>query len=61
MSSPPVLRCQCSPPANATEQLEQLWNRTGFNSSDSIPWSSLNVSVRRNGWSCDPVGLNSFK
>uniref|UniRef100_A0A3B3BMY9 Anion exchange protein n=1 Tax=Oryzias melastigma TaxID=30732 RepID=A0A3B3BMY9_ORYME len=37
--------CQCSPPANATEQLEQLWNRTGFNSSDSIPWSSLNVSM----------------
>uniref|UniRef100_A0A8C7Z5Z5 Anion exchange protein n=1 Tax=Oryzias sinensis TaxID=183150 RepID=A0A8C7Z5Z5_9TELE len=38
--------CQCSPPANATEQLWQLWNQTGFGSSDSIPWSSLNVSLR---------------
>uniref|UniRef100_A0A3P9I3Q0 Anion exchange protein n=1 Tax=Oryzias latipes TaxID=8090 RepID=A0A3P9I3Q0_ORYLA len=37
--------CQCSPPANATEQLWQLWNQTGFGSSDSIPWSSLNVSM----------------
>ncbi|XP_071355530.1 sodium bicarbonate cotransporter 3-like isoform X6 [Trachinotus anak] len=36
--------CQCSPPANATDQLEQKWNRTGY-SPDSIPWSSFNVSM----------------
>ncbi|XP_023275465.1 sodium bicarbonate cotransporter 3-like, partial [Seriola lalandi dorsalis] len=35
--------CQCSPPVNASDQLEQEWNRTGY-SPDSIPWSSLNVS-----------------
>lgn len=40
-----VPRCQCSPPANASDQLEQEWNRTGY-SPDSVPWSSLNVSVR---------------
>ncbi|XP_027891496.1 sodium bicarbonate cotransporter 3-like isoform X6 [Xiphophorus couchianus] len=37
--------CQCSPPANASDQLLQQWNRTGYNSSDSIPWSNLNVSM----------------
>uniref|UniRef100_A0A3P9PZ26 Anion exchange protein n=1 Tax=Poecilia reticulata TaxID=8081 RepID=A0A3P9PZ26_POERE len=37
--------CQCSPPANASDQLLQHWNRTGYNSSDSIPWSNLNVSM----------------
>ncbi|XP_068567334.1 sodium bicarbonate cotransporter 3-like isoform X9 [Cebidichthys violaceus] len=36
--------CQCSPPVNASEELVQKWNSTG-NSSDSIPWSSLNVSM----------------
>ncbi|XP_039977170.1 sodium bicarbonate cotransporter 3-like isoform X8 [Xiphias gladius] len=36
--------CQCSPPANASDQLEQEWNRTGY-SPDSVPWSSLNVSM----------------
>ncbi|KAG7225481.1 hypothetical protein INR49_027476, partial [Caranx melampygus] len=36
--------CQCSPPANVSEKLEQEWNQTGF-SPDSIPWSSLNVSM----------------
>ncbi|XP_023265663.1 sodium bicarbonate cotransporter 3-like isoform X7 [Seriola lalandi dorsalis] len=36
--------CQCSPPVNASDQLEQEWNRTGY-SPDSIPWSSLNVSM----------------
>uniref|UniRef100_A0A671XEW5 Anion exchange protein n=1 Tax=Sparus aurata TaxID=8175 RepID=A0A671XEW5_SPAAU len=37
--------CQCSPPANTTENLIQQWNSTGY-SPDSIPWSSLNVSYR---------------
>ncbi|XP_044026770.1 sodium-driven chloride bicarbonate exchanger-like isoform X15 [Siniperca chuatsi] len=37
--------CQCSPPANVSDQLTQEWNQTGY-SPDSIPWSSLNVSVR---------------
>uniref|UniRef100_A0A3B3V3I9 Anion exchange protein n=1 Tax=Poecilia latipinna TaxID=48699 RepID=A0A3B3V3I9_9TELE len=37
--------CQCSPPANASDQLLQHWNLTGYNSSDFIPWSNLNVSM----------------
>ncbi|XP_037831600.1 sodium bicarbonate cotransporter 3 isoform X8 [Kryptolebias marmoratus] len=37
--------CQCSPPANASDLLMQKWNRSGYLSSDSIPWSSLNVSM----------------
>ncbi|XP_023127746.1 sodium bicarbonate cotransporter 3-like isoform X9 [Amphiprion ocellaris] len=36
--------CQCSSPANASDELIQKWNQTGF-SPDSIPWSSLNVSM----------------
>ncbi|GAA6227249.1 sodium bicarbonate cotransporter 3-like isoform X10 [Lates japonicus] len=36
--------CQCSPPVNASDQLQQEWNRTGY-SPDSIPWSNLNVST----------------
>ncbi|XP_044026762.1 sodium-driven chloride bicarbonate exchanger-like isoform X9 [Siniperca chuatsi] len=37
--------CQCSPPANVSDQLTQEWNQTGY-SPDSIPWSSLNVSFK---------------
>ncbi|KAM4539148.1 sodium bicarbonate cotransporter 3-like isoform 9-T9 [Odontesthes bonariensis] len=37
--------CQCSPPVNASDQLLQQWNQTGYNTSDSIPWSNLNVSM----------------
>ncbi|XP_037119289.1 sodium bicarbonate cotransporter 3-like isoform X2 [Syngnathus acus] len=36
--------CQCSPPANASAQLLNKWNQTGY-SPDSVPWSSLNVSM----------------
>ncbi|XP_035536842.1 sodium bicarbonate cotransporter 3-like isoform X9 [Morone saxatilis] len=36
--------CQCSPPLNASDNLVQDWNQTGY-SPDSIPWSSLNVSM----------------
>ncbi|XP_051247552.1 sodium bicarbonate cotransporter 3 isoform X9 [Dicentrarchus labrax] len=36
--------CQCSPPFNASDNLVQDWNQTGY-SPDSIPWSSLNVSM----------------
>uniref|UniRef100_A0A8D0CXS7 Anion exchange protein n=1 Tax=Sander lucioperca TaxID=283035 RepID=A0A8D0CXS7_SANLU len=36
--------CQCSPPVNASDQLMQEWNRTGY-SPDSIQWSNLNVSM----------------
>ncbi|XP_034400600.1 sodium bicarbonate cotransporter 3-like isoform X3 [Cyclopterus lumpus] len=36
--------CQCSPPVNASDELMLKWNSTG-NGSDSIPWSSLNVSM----------------
>uniref|UniRef100_A0A1A8A3E9 Anion exchange protein n=1 Tax=Nothobranchius furzeri TaxID=105023 RepID=A0A1A8A3E9_NOTFU len=37
--------CQCFPPVNASDQLMQRWNQTGYHSSGSIPWSSLNVSM----------------
>uniref|UniRef100_A0A1A8CX79 Anion exchange protein n=1 Tax=Nothobranchius kadleci TaxID=1051664 RepID=A0A1A8CX79_NOTKA len=37
--------CQCFPPVNASDQLMQRWNQTGYHSSDSIPWSNLNVSM----------------
>ncbi|XP_028256212.1 sodium bicarbonate cotransporter 3-like isoform X8 [Parambassis ranga] len=36
--------CQCSAPANASDQLVQHWNQTGYEP-DSVPWSSLNVSM----------------
>ncbi|XP_059206632.1 sodium-driven chloride bicarbonate exchanger-like isoform X3 [Centropristis striata] len=36
--------CQCSEPVNATDDLMQKWNRSGY-SPDSIPWSSLNVTM----------------
>ncbi|KAM8839992.1 sodium bicarbonate cotransporter 3-like isoform 4-T4 [Spinachia spinachia] len=36
--------CQCSPPVNASDELIQKWNETGY-SPDSIPWSSLDVSM----------------
>ncbi|XP_077364079.1 sodium bicarbonate cotransporter 3-like isoform X2 [Festucalex cinctus] len=36
--------CQCAQPANASAPLLQKWNQTGY-SPDSIPWSSLNVSM----------------
>ncbi|XP_074543597.1 sodium bicarbonate cotransporter 3-like isoform X2 [Halichoeres trimaculatus] len=36
--------CHCSEPTNASEKLIQEWNRTGY-TPDSIPWSSLNVSM----------------
>ncbi|XP_077405679.1 sodium bicarbonate cotransporter 3-like isoform X9 [Vanacampus margaritifer] len=36
--------CQCSQPANTSAQLLQNLNQTGY-SPDSIPWSSLNVSM----------------
>ncbi|XP_070702630.1 sodium bicarbonate cotransporter 3-like isoform X1 [Pempheris klunzingeri] len=36
--------CQCSAPTNASDQVMQNWNRTGY-SPDSIQWSSLNVSM----------------
>ncbi|XP_076611277.1 sodium bicarbonate cotransporter 3-like isoform X7 [Chaetodon auriga] len=36
--------CQCSAPVNASDKIVQEWNRTGY-SPDSVPWSSLNVSM----------------
>ncbi|XP_060915895.1 sodium bicarbonate cotransporter 3-like isoform X11 [Labrus mixtus] len=36
--------CHCSPPANTSEKLIQEWNQTGY-TPDTIPWSSLNVSM----------------
>uniref|UniRef100_A0A668TML7 Anion exchange protein n=1 Tax=Oreochromis aureus TaxID=47969 RepID=A0A668TML7_OREAU len=36
--------CQCSPPANATDEVMQKWNQSGY-SPDSIEWSSLSVST----------------
>ncbi|XP_041867790.1 sodium bicarbonate cotransporter 3-like isoform X2 [Melanotaenia boesemani] len=37
--------CHCSRPTNASDVPAQLLNQTEYNSSDSIPWSSLNVSM----------------
>ncbi|XP_038132938.1 sodium bicarbonate cotransporter 3-like isoform X6 [Cyprinodon tularosa] len=37
--------CQCSPPANISDQSLMNLNLTEYNSSDSIPWSNLNVSM----------------
>ncbi|XP_041933578.1 sodium bicarbonate cotransporter 3-like isoform X6 [Alosa sapidissima] len=36
--------CQCAPPAEVTNETLHIWNQTGH-TSDSIPWSSLNVSM----------------
>ncbi|XP_077447500.1 sodium bicarbonate cotransporter 3-like isoform X1 [Stigmatopora argus] len=36
--------CQCFKPSNASAELLQKWNQTGY-SPDSIPWSNLNVSM----------------
>uniref|UniRef100_A0A3Q0RGF3 Anion exchange protein n=1 Tax=Amphilophus citrinellus TaxID=61819 RepID=A0A3Q0RGF3_AMPCI len=36
--------CQCSAPVNATDEVMQKWNQSGY-SPDSIPWSSLNVPM----------------
>ncbi|XP_056154393.1 sodium bicarbonate cotransporter 3-like [Lampris incognitus] len=36
--------CQCSPPANASAQVIQKWNQTGY-TPESIPWSNLSVSM----------------
>uniref|UniRef100_A0A674BW99 Anion exchange protein n=1 Tax=Salmo trutta TaxID=8032 RepID=A0A674BW99_SALTR len=36
--------CQCSPPANASAEILQTWNRTGH-TPDAISWNSLNVSM----------------
>ncbi|KAK7898844.1 hypothetical protein WMY93_019697 [Mugilogobius chulae] len=37
--------CQCAPPTNATAAIRQAWNQSGYTEEDSIPWSSLSVSV----------------
>ncbi|XP_056122260.1 sodium bicarbonate cotransporter 3 isoform X10 [Rhinichthys klamathensis goyatoka] len=34
--------CQCSPPANTTEEMVQAWNQSGF-TPEAINWSELNV------------------
>ncbi|XP_063756130.1 sodium bicarbonate cotransporter 3-like isoform X11 [Eleginops maclovinus] len=36
--------CECYPPVNATDLLVEEWNQTGY-TLDSIPWSSLNVTM----------------
>ncbi|XP_030637307.1 sodium bicarbonate cotransporter 3 isoform X2 [Chanos chanos] len=36
--------CQCSPPANATAEILQKWNQTGF-TPDSINWRDLDVPM----------------
>uniref|UniRef100_A0A8C6TQ57 Anion exchange protein n=1 Tax=Neogobius melanostomus TaxID=47308 RepID=A0A8C6TQ57_9GOBI len=37
--------CHCAPPNNATAAMKEVWNKTGFNDEDSIPWSNLSVST----------------
>ncbi|XP_068070330.1 sodium bicarbonate cotransporter 3 isoform X17 [Danio rerio] len=34
--------CQCSPPSNTTQKMEQSWNQSGF-TYDTINWTELNV------------------
>ncbi|XP_078143452.1 LOW QUALITY PROTEIN: sodium bicarbonate cotransporter 3-like [Centroberyx gerrardi] len=34
--------CQCSPPANASAEVQQIWRNSSF-SPESIPWSQLTV------------------
>ncbi|XP_051720610.1 sodium bicarbonate cotransporter 3 isoform X6 [Ctenopharyngodon idella] len=34
--------CQCSPPANTTDEMVQSWNQSGF-TPETIDWSELNV------------------
>uniref|UniRef100_A0A4W5PI07 Solute carrier family 4 member 7 n=1 Tax=Hucho hucho TaxID=62062 RepID=A0A4W5PI07_9TELE len=36
------LRCQCSPPVNATPEIQQVWNRSGV-APESISWTQLDV------------------
>ncbi|KAG1936734.1 sodium bicarbonate cotransporter 3 isoform X2 [Pimephales promelas] len=36
--------CQCSPPANTTEEMVQAWNQSGF-TPETINWSELNVTA----------------
>ncbi|XP_030645108.1 sodium bicarbonate cotransporter 3-like [Chanos chanos] len=36
--------CQCSPPANVSSQIQQIWNQSGQTAA-TIHWSSLNVSM----------------
>ncbi|CAG10861.1 unnamed protein product, partial [Tetraodon nigroviridis] len=40
-------KCQCSPPANVTNELIEMWNKSGY-TPDSIPWNSLSVSMCTN-------------
>ncbi|XP_072304151.1 sodium bicarbonate cotransporter 3-like isoform X3 [Eucyclogobius newberryi] len=37
--------CQCAPPTNASDAVKQTWNQSGYADEDSVPWSSLSVSV----------------
>uniref|UniRef100_A0A4W5QHU7 Solute carrier family 4 member 7 n=1 Tax=Hucho hucho TaxID=62062 RepID=A0A4W5QHU7_9TELE len=36
------LRCQCSPPVNATPEIQQVWNHSGV-APESISWTQLDV------------------
>nr|XP_029505958.1 sodium bicarbonate cotransporter 3-like [Oncorhynchus nerka] len=37
------LRCQCSPPVNATPEIQQVWNHSGV-TPESISWTQLDVN-----------------
>ncbi|CAL8295155.1 unnamed protein product [Merluccius merluccius] len=36
--------CQCTPPANASANMVETWNQTGY-TPDTVPWDKLNVSM----------------
>ncbi|KAG7265757.1 hypothetical protein CRUP_024339 [Coryphaenoides rupestris] len=53
--------CQCSPPANASADQVETWNRTGY-TPDTVPWDKLNISMCNllhgefTGAACGPHG-----
>ncbi|KAK0145434.1 Sodium bicarbonate cotransporter 3 [Merluccius polli] len=36
--------CQCTPPANASANMVETWNQTGY-TPDTVPWDKLNISM----------------
>nr|XP_057908833.1 sodium bicarbonate cotransporter 3-like [Doryrhamphus excisus] len=35
--------CGCSPPANTSAEMHEIWSNFGYNSSESVPWGQLSV------------------
>ncbi|XP_061838635.1 sodium bicarbonate cotransporter 3-like isoform X10 [Nerophis lumbriciformis] len=39
-------KCGCSPPANTSADLREIWSNHGYNSCESVPWGQLSVKVK---------------